>query len=98
MLSKIVTSNTTAIIFLILLAVVGILVLNYAFQPTMNAYDWNEETYRVRTGESLWTISADYCPDGVDRREWISAVQELNGMNDSTVYQNQKLTVLAPVK
>lgn len=98
MFSKLITSNTVAVFFLILLLIGSILLLRYAFRPTMDAVDWHEEIHQVRAGESLWAISGKYCPENVDRREWIAAVQELNGMDDSIIYPNQKLTVLTPNK
>ena len=88
----------TAVLLLIALLVGSVLVLNLAAQPTMDAIEWQEETYRVQMGDSLWAIAETYCPENVDRREWINAVQELNGMDDSILHPNQKLKVLAPIK
>lgn len=84
------------VIFCALILAGCILALNLACQPTMDAFDWREAPYRVQAGDSLWTISGDYCPEGVDRREWIAEVQELNGLEDSVVYPGQRLTVLVP--
>lgn len=80
-----------------LVLVGGIFALNWAFQPTMDRIEWKEMTYRVQAGDSLWAIASEYCPDGVDRREWIDEVQALNGMDDSMIHPGQKLTVLMPV-
>lgn len=81
-----------------LIVVVSVLVLNYAFQPTMDGVEWQEEIHRVRAGDSLWVIASDYCPSGVDRREWIDEIRALNDLSDSTIYPGQTLIVLAPVK
>lgn len=90
--------NTITPVLLLALVLVGsILLLNWVPQSTMDALEWQEEAYTVKSGDSLWTISYDYCPDGVDRREWIDAVRELNGMDDSIIQAHQKLTVLAPI-
>ena len=91
-------STTITVILAVLLIVASILTLKYAFRSTMDGYEWETTFYRVQTGDSLWSISADYCPDGVDRREWIEEVRELNGMDNSIIYPGQKLTVLAPIK
>lgn len=85
-------------ILAVLLIVASILTLKYAFRSTMEGYEWETSFYRVKAGDSLWSISADYCPDGVDRREWVEEVRELNGMDDSIIYPGQKLTVLTPNK
>lgn len=81
-----------------LVIVLSFMLLNYAFQPSMNRVEWREETYRVQSGDSLWAISYDYCPDGVDRREWIEEIREINDLPDSNIHPGQRLTVLAPVK
>lgn len=88
--------NDTLLMLLLAAALVvtSILVLNYAFQPTMDAVEWRETTYRVREGDSLWTISSKYCPGGVDRREWIDEIRELNGLDNCIIYPGQELTVL----
>lgn len=96
MASKFLESNTAAVIFCGLILVLGVLALVYACQPTMDAFEWREAPYWVQAGDSLWSISGEYCPDGVDRREWIAEVQELNGLEDSVVYPGQRLTVLVP--
>ena len=88
-------STLTVVLMVLILVVVSVLLLNHVFQPTMDDIEWQEETYRVQAGDSLWAISADYCPDSVDRREWIEEVQTLNGMTDSKIHPGQKLTVLS---
>lgn len=81
-----------------LVVIGGIFALTWAFQPTMDSIEWRETTYRVQSGDSLWAISGDYCPDGVDRREWIEEIKTLNGLDDSIIHPGQKLTVLMPVR
>lgn len=97
-MTKFLESNAATIVLLIVLVVVSVLLLNYAFQSTMDAVEWQEETYKVKAGDSLWAISGGYCPDGVDRREWIDEIQALNDLPDSTIHTGQKLIVLTPVK
>lgn len=92
-------SNSPLFLVLVLLALVAvsILVFNTAFGSTMKRVDWREESYRVKSGDSLWAISGKYCPDDVDRREWIEEVQKLNGLTSSFLYAGQRLTVLVPI-
>ena len=82
----------------VLIVVASVLLLNYALQPTMDGIEWQEETYIVKSGDSLWAISSQYCPEGVDCREWIEEIQALNGLPDSNIHPGQTLIVLAPVK
>jgi hypothetical protein len=83
---------------LLVLVVVCVLLLNLVFQSTMDTIEWQEEIYKVEAGDSLWKISYNYCPDTVDRREWVEEIAALNDLNGSTIHPGQKLIVLAPVK
>ena len=96
---KLLANNTLMVLLLAaVLIVASVLLLNWVLQPTMDAIEWQETTYRVQEGDSLWAISGEYCPDKVDRREWIDEVRALNGLDDSVIHPGQKLTVLAPAK
>ena len=76
---------------------VAILILALmAVRPSMATVKWEEETYRVRSGDSLWSISGEYCPDSVDRQEWINKVRKMNDLDGSIIYPGQVITVLAP--
>lgn len=89
--------NPLITVLLLLALIAGaFLVLSLASGSTMDRVEWREETYHVQSGDSLWIISRDYCPDGVDRREWIDAVQSRNGLTSSFIYPGQRLTVLVP--
>lgn len=97
-MSRIFESNILMILLLAaVLLGVSVLVLN-CLQPTMARVEWHEALYTVQSGDSLWSISRGYCPDNVDRREWIDAVQEINDLQDAIIYPGQRLIVLAPVK
>lgn len=88
--------NLTAAIILIVLLIGCFILLAIAIQPTMNRIEWDEETYIVKSGDTLWEIADRYCPDIVDKREWIAEVKELNDLGSSTLHPGQMLTVLAP--
>lgn len=99
MIHKILTNNTlSALILGAVIVTVCILVLNFTFQSTMDGVEWREEIYSVSSGDSLWTISAQYCPDSVDAREWVAEIKALNGLANSTIYPGQRLIVLAPAE
>lgn len=97
-MTKFLESNTSTVLLLIVLLIVSILVLNYALQPTMDETEWREEAYRVQAGDTLWTIAGGYCPQGVDRREWVEEIRALNGLRNNTIHPGQTITVLTPVK
>lgn len=86
------------IVLAAVLVVTSVLLLNWVFQPTMDGIDWQEGIYIVEGGDSLWELSGKYCPDTVDRREWIDEIQALNGLRSNTIYAGQELVILTPVK
>ena len=57
-------------------------------------YNFEEETYVVKNGDSLWCIASEYCPNNMDMHEYISLVKERNGMNSSIIYPGQTIIVL----
>lgn len=91
-------SPLLVVLVLLGLVAVSILLLNVAGRSTMDTVDWQESTYVVQPGDSLWAISRQYCPDSVDCREWIDEVQALNRISGGLIYPGQNLTVLAPVE
>lgn len=90
--------NFTTIILGVLLIILVFLIFMYALKPTTDLVEWRKETYIVKSGDSLWSISYNFCPDNVDRREWIAEVKQINGLEDSNIYPGQRLVVLAPVE
>ena len=95
---KILSNPLIAILLLIVFLAFGFLVLSLVGQSSMDRVEWVEEVYRVQSGDSLWEISGKYCPDNVDRREWIDEVQARNGLTSSFIYAGQRLYVFAPAK
>lgn len=54
--------------------------------------EWTEKVYCVESGDTLWDIAEDYCPENVDIRDYIDAVEERNGI-DSMLYAGQELII-----
>ena len=53
-----------------------------------------EIQYTVAKGERLWDIAEQYKRPGQDIREYIYEVKKINNMKDSTIYENQELTII----
>jgi len=49
-------------------------------------------TYVVDTGDTLWSIAAEYA-EGRDVREVIYEIKRINGLRTSTIYPGQELRV-----
>ena len=79
-------------------AVTLLIIALMALRPSMAGVKWEEEIYRVRSGDSLWSISGEYCPDSVDRQEWIHKVRKMNDIDGSIIYPGQVITILAPAE
>ena len=90
------TGSITAAVALVIFIGIALVLLLIATQPTMKQIEWDEETYIVKSGDTLWTIADKYCPEIVDKREWIHEVQELNNLHGSILHPGQRLKVLAP--
>lgn len=97
--------NTKGKIFFGSLGVLGILsiyltasaIVHAVATPTMSGYEWEYDTYTVKSGDTLWEIGQAYCPADVDVREWIDAVTELNSMGEY-IQPGERLTVPAIVE
>lgn len=99
MINKILSNDTLSVLILATVIVfLSVLLLNWVFQPTMDRIEWREEIYRVQDGDTLWAIAGEYCPNNVDRREWIEEIRALNDLPNSMIYPGQRLTVLTPTK
>ena len=70
-----------------------LLIIEIAISPTLDDVTWYEETHTVKRGETLWSISKLYCPESVDRKEWISEVKQLNDIGDN-IYEGNEIIVL----
>ena len=57
-------------------------------------YDFHEETYYVKGGDRLWNIASDYCPDGMDVRDYLNLLREHNEFTGSVIYPGQEIIVL----
>jgi LysM repeat protein len=51
--------------------------------------------YRVRSGDTLWSIAEDHDGDGGDVRATVHQIRGLNGLDGSTIYSGQILLLPA---
>lgn len=97
-MTRLLDNNWVIVLLTVLLLLCIIVSAIYMLRPTMDRVDWERATYTVRTGDSLWSISGRYCPDNVDRREWIAKVQKMNHLDGSIIHVGEKLTILRPAE
>ena len=64
-----------------------------AERPRLDTDKLTRATYYVHSSDTLWGLASDYCPDGVDYREWIAAVSEVNGLTGGQIYAGQKIVI-----
>lgn len=89
------TQENILLLGLVLLALLLFLgVTAVVIPPSIDAEDWERTSYHVRSGDTLWGIAQEHCPDGVDYREWIDKVREINDLNDGWIYEGQDITIL----
>lgn len=94
MIRKFLSNDGAVIACCLFVALVCVLLLSSAFGPSMGRYEWQEEIYTVQPGDSLWSISLEYCPAGVDRGEWIAEVRDLNRLKSDIIRPGDDLVVL----
>ena len=91
---------TVALSILVLVAFAGISFMDHlfeAFRFVNNASPLNEVSYRIESGDTLWTLASTMLEPGEDIRNKIIAIRKINGLTP-----NQSLIpgqiVIIPVK
>lgn len=80
------------------LSLAGLLVLTGYLLGRCSAPQMSEpatieyETVRVESGDTLWSICSEYCPDGMDIREYIYKVEK-HGKISAVIYPGQLIEV-----
>jgi len=49
--------------------------------------------YRVKSGDTLWEIAAEYGPDGVDRRRIVASIEKINDVSAETLQAGQVIEI-----
>ena len=88
-------SRTRFTIFIIVMMLITISIIGYvtgmntAHGETMEQY----ATVEIASGDTLWTIAAEYAPEGTDLRQFIYEIRELNDMESSNIMVGQVIRV-----
>ena len=74
---------------------ITIVVVLLLLASASNASSGPAETlsYRVKGGDTLWQIAADFGPADSDRRQIVSVIQDLNGINAGTLQIGQVIEI-----
>jgi LysM repeat protein len=75
--------SITVVVVLLLLASAG-----HATSEPTETFD-----YRVKGGDTLWQIAADYGPSDADRREVVSIIERLNGIDAGSLQIGQVIEI-----
>ena len=47
----------------------------------------------VQPGDTLWDIAGEHCPHNMDIRRWIDQVEKLNGIENSDIFEGDKINI-----
>lgn len=79
-----------AVCMLLIVVLICALVVNAISEPD---YDFEETTYEVQSGDCLWNIASEYCPQSMNKWDYIKLVMERNHLTDSVIHPGQHLVV-----
>ena len=82
----------TTMILLCLVLIIGIAISCRADVRTEYA------EYRVKTGDTLWTIADEHMPRGTDKRRYIFELKKHNGLKTSEIYPGMILEIVRESK
>ena len=54
--------------------------------PIQYRYD-----YTVKSGDTLWNIASEACPEDMDVREYIHEISKMNGIEDGSIRPGQTI-------
>ena len=61
-----------------------------------HTYTYNQpqyEKYIVSSGDTLWSIASQYCPEKKDKRIFIKTLKKLNNLTSSTIYPGNEIKI-----
>jgi hypothetical protein len=78
----------------ILMLIIAIIVTVAFVSCHKEDVEWNTFEYTVSPGETMWEIAEEYCPEGMDKREYIYKVEKINNINAGDLSVGQTVTLL----
>jgi Tfp pilus assembly protein FimV len=60
-------------------AIIAIFALVLLLSSARTEREYAEDTVTVRSGDTLWSIASEYCPEGMDKRDYVQLLQSDNG-------------------
>ena len=73
-----------AVVSVIIALIIALVVLVKSKSPS---YEWTRTLYLVNSGETLWSICQEYCPDKMDIQEMLMAANDIDlSKLKSTIY------------
>lgn len=80
--------------FFTVVMVIVLMIAHSAFSKSDLSDDrYSVESVRVMSGDTLWSIAAEYKPEGKDLREFVYEIADNNGISDCNIYCGQVITV-----
>jgi nucleoid-associated protein YgaU len=90
-MTSIASARIRALSIISITVVVMLLLLASAVQATPDPT--HTTSYRIRGGDTLWQIAADYGPDGMDRRQVVSVIERLNDLDAGSLQVGQVIEI-----
>lgn len=56
-------------------------------------YNFEEITYEIKTGDRLWDIADEYCPQSMNKWDYIYLIMERNKLDNSVIYPGECLVI-----
>ena len=79
-----------SVCILLILALICTLTVMVLAEPD---YNFEETIYKVKSGDCLWDIADEYCPNSMDKWDYINLVMERNNLSESVIHAGQRLIV-----
>lgn len=70
-----------------------VVLCSFVMSSMFPQYELEETSYVVKRGDCLWDIAEEYCPDSMDKWDYINRVMERNDLSDSVIHPGQRLIV-----
>ncbi len=90
-MTSIASARMRALSIISITVVVILLLLASAVQATPEPTQTT--SYRIRGGDTLWQIAAEYGPQGMDRRAVVNVIERLNNLDAGSLQVGQVIEI-----